>query len=104
MFTTYDEILLFSKANPNQLIIIDFKAQWCAPCKTIKPYFDYLTLNYPSVNFIEIDIEDESTINITENFDIPKLPTFIYIKNGSICHTFTGINKEHIENAINDYL
>ena len=43
MFTTYDEILLFSKANPNQLIIIDFKAKWCAPCKTIKPYFDYLT-------------------------------------------------------------
>ena len=102
MFSTYDELVLYSQNNANKLIVMDFKAQWCGPCKAIKPFFDYLKENYPNVDFLEINIEDENTISITENFEIAKVPTFIYFKNGSICHSIIGTNKENIETAIND--
>ena len=102
MFSTYDELVLYSRNNANKLIVMDFKAQWCVPCKAIKPFFDYLKENYPNVDFLEINIEDENTISITENFEIAKVPTFIYFKNGSICHSIIGTNKENIETAIND--
>ena len=101
---TYDELVAYSNTNPNKLIVMDFKANWCGPCKAIKPFFEYLKENYPNVEFLEIDIEDENTISITENFEIAKVPTFIYFKNGTVCHSMIGTNKEKIENAINDNL
>ena len=101
-FTTYDELVKYSQSNPAKLIVIDFKATWCGPCKAIKPFFNYLKDNYPNVEFHEFDIEDESTMSITENFEIAKVPTFIYFKNGNVCHSTIGTNKENIENAIND--
>jgi hypothetical protein len=52
----------------------------------------------------EIDIEDEDLLNISEKFDIAKVPTLIYMKNGVVCHSIIGTNKENIENAVNEYL
>jgi len=102
MFSTYDELISYSENNSNKLIVIDFKATWCGPCKAIKPFLDYLKENYPNVDFLELDIEDDNTVSITENFEIVKVPTFIYLKNGKVCNTLIGTNKDNIENAIND--
>lgn len=102
MLSTYDELVSYSQTNSNKLIVIDFNASWCGPCKAIKPFFDYLKENYPNVDFLKINIEDENTTSITEIFEITKVPTFIYFKNGSMCHSIIGTNTENIETAIND--
>lgn len=102
MFSTNDELIAYSKQNPSKLIVMDFNAAWCGPCKAVKPFLLYLKENYPNIDFIEIDIEDTNTASITEFFDISKVPTFIYFKNGKICHKVLGTNKDTIENAIND--
>jgi thioredoxin 1 len=104
MFSNYDELIAYSTSNPNKLILIDFNASWCGPCKALKPFLEYLKTEYPNVNFHEIDIEDEDLSSITEKFDIAKVPTIIYIKNGIVCHSLIGTNKENIENAVNEYL
>lgn len=101
-YDTYDDLNTYSINNPKTLIVINFKAKWCMPCKTIYPFLKYLQENYPNIDFMEIDIEDDNTI--TEHFTISKVPTFIYYKNGNISETVIGTNKEKIENAINDYL
>lgn len=102
MFSTFDELNTYSLNNPNKLIVIDFKATWCSPCKAIKPFVEYLKENYPNVDFLEIDIEDEEKTTITEKFEIAKVPTFIYFKNGNMCQSIIGTNKNNIENTIND--
>jgi thioredoxin 1 len=94
----------YSKLNPLKLIVIDFKASWCGPCKNIKPFIDYLKEHYTNVDFYEIDIEDEDTETITTTFEIKKVPTFIYYKNGSLCTSLIGTNKDTIEELINEYL
>jgi thioredoxin 1 len=104
MFTTYDELIAYSTANPNKLIVIDFNASWCGPCKTLKPFLKYLREEYPNVDFHEVDIEDEDLATITEHFEITKVPTLIYIKNGIVCYSIIGTNKENIENAVNEYI
>lgn len=104
MFEKYEELLSYSQCNPNKLIVLKFEAKWCNPCKAIKPFVEYLQKEYPNVIFDMFDIEDEDTINISEKFDIAKVPTFIYFKNGNICSSIIGTNKENIENAINEYL
>ncbi len=103
-FNTFEELTEYSTKNPNKLIVLDFKATWCGPCKAIKPFVEYLSNNYKNVDFYEIDIEDDEKANITENFEISKVPTFIYFKNGSVCTQLIGTNKEKIEDNVNEYL
>jgi thioredoxin 1 len=101
---TLENLNIYSISNPSKLLVIDFKASWCAPCKAIKPFIDYLKENYPNVDFYEIDIEDENKETIVNNFDIAKLPTFLYYKNGKVCETLIGTNKSKIEEFINEFL
>ena len=102
--STLEHLNTYSISNPSKLLVIDFKASWCAPCKAIKPFIDYLKENYPNVDFYEIDIEDESKETIVNNFDIVKLPTFLYYKNGKVCETLIGTNKSKIEELVNEFL
>ena len=102
--TTIDSLINYSKTNPSKLIVIDFNASWCGPCKSIKPFIDYLKEHYNNVDFYEIDIENEDTEDITKTFEIKKLPTFIYYKNGEVCKSLIGINKGTIEEYVNEYL
>ena len=101
---TLEELTNYSKNNSSRLIVIDFKASWCGPCKTIKPFIEYLKDNYKNVDFYEIDIEDEATETITTTFEIKKLPTFVYYKNGTLCHSLIGTNQNNIEEYVNEYL
>ena len=102
--STLEHLNTYSISNPSKLLVIDFKASWCAPCKAIKPFIDYLKENYPNVDFYEIDIEDEDKETIVNNFDIVKLPTFVYYKNGKVCETLIGTNKSKIEELVNEFL
>ena len=104
MFQSYDELITFSTTNPTKLIVLDFKASWCGPCRAMKSFIEYLQNEYPNVVFEEIDIENEALSSITEKFDIAKVPTLIYMKNGTVYHSLIGTNKENIENAVNEYL
>jgi len=99
-----DELFTYSKSNPDKLIFIDFSATWCVPCKNIKPFVDYLQENYPNVDFHYIDIEDETRDTIVSNFNINKVPTFVYYKDGIICNTIIGTNKDKIEEVLNENL
>jgi thioredoxin 1 len=101
---TIDDLLSYSRSKSSTLIVIDFKATWCIPCKAIKPFINYLHENYPNVEFIEIDIEDESRDTIVSNFNIKKVPTFIFYKNGEVCNTIVGTNKDNLEEFVNEYL
>lgn len=104
MFNSYDDLTTFGLENPMKLIVLVFKATWCTPCKALKPFITYLQTEYNSVIFQEIDIENDELSSIIEKFDIAKVPTLIYMKNGIVCHSVIGTNKATIENAINDYL
>jgi thioredoxin 1 len=104
MFSSLDDLNNYSSSNPNRLMIIKCSATWCAPCKAIKPFYAYLSENYPNVDFYELDIDDDSTLSISDNFEITKVPTFLYIKNSIVCNQIVGTNKENIENSITDNL
>ena len=101
---TKDDLISYSKSKSSTLIVIDFKATWCGPCKAIKPFIEYLHESYPNVEFMEIDIEDEDRNTIVSNFDIKKVPTFVFYKNGEVCNTLVGTNKDNLEGFVNEYL
>jgi thioredoxin 1 len=42
----------------NKKILVDFKARWCGPCKTLLPRLDKLSESYPNVEFVAVDVDD----------------------------------------------
>ena len=57
-----------SKAAPDLLHVVMFKAEWCGPCKVIYPKVEELSDNYPSVHFSKLNIDDEERSDIAEFF------------------------------------
>lgn len=102
--TSLDEFLSLSTSNPDTLMVIDFKAGWCQPCKKLFPMMEELVPNYPSVNFYQIDTDDEVTEEIVDHFDVKALPTILYLKNGEVVGNVVGVDIQLIENTINDNL
>ncbi|XP_030327049.1 thioredoxin isoform X2 [Strigops habroptila] len=63
-----------------KLIVVDFSATWCGPCKMIKPFFHSLCEKYGDVVFIEIDVDDAQ--DVAAHCDVKCMPTFQFYKNG----------------------
>ncbi|XP_070598544.1 thioredoxin domain-containing protein 2-like [Erythrolamprus reginae] len=84
------------------LIVVDFSATWCGPCKMIKPFYHSMSEKYPDVIFIEIDVDDAQ--DVASHCDVKCMPTFQFYKNSEKVHEFSGANKEKLEEAIKKYM
>lgn len=102
--TSLDSFIESTKNNNQKLYIILYKASWCNPCKKIYPSVEELSMNYPSVSFYKAEIDDDSVQEYTDFFQPKKVPTFFYLKNGSILESFIGTDLNKIEDLINKYL
>ena len=75
---TLDEVLATDK-----LVVIDFWAEWCGPCKMVGPIIDQLSEEYKDrvvVGKIDVDNNDEAT----SKYGIRNIPTVLFIKNGEV--------------------
>ncbi|XP_028635826.1 thioredoxin domain-containing protein 8-like [Grammomys surdaster] len=65
-------------AAENRLVVIEFSAEWCDPCKTIAPVFQAMSLEYQNVMFAQVDVD--SSKELTEYYQIKAVPTFQMFK------------------------
>jgi thioredoxin len=56
----------------NEMVIIDFWAPWCAPCKTFAPVFEAASETYTGVYFAKVNSEEEQ--ELAESFGIRSIP------------------------------
>lgn len=82
----------FLSDNEDTLILVDFGAAWCKPCKQIAPTVKKLAAAHKqSIRVIMIDIDDAS--EIAEKEQISCVPTFIFYKNGKQVKRFSGADE-----------
>ena len=65
----------------NNLVIIDFWAEWCGPCRAYAPVFERVSEEFPDVVFAKVDTEVEQAL--AGSFGIRSIPTTIAFKEGS---------------------
>jgi thioredoxin 1 len=73
--------------NNDRLIVLDFYATWCGPCKVMNPIMKQMVREYDNVDFYKIDI-DKSTID--DELEIESVPTYLFIKNSSNLEQIAG--------------
>jgi thioredoxin 1 len=65
-----------------------FTADWCGPCKKVRPIVEELSRDQADVKFQIIDVDSEG--ELTRKFDVKSIPTFIRIEDGKEVARVTG--------------
>ncbi|XP_044876709.1 thioredoxin-like isoform X1 [Mauremys mutica] len=92
----------FLKAAGSKLVVVDFSAKWCGPCKAIDPVIHDLAVRYDNVMFCSVDIDLAE--DVANSCKIIAMPTFqMYKKTEKICE-ITGTDTGKLEAKIEELM
>lgn len=76
----------------SDIVVIDFWAQWCAPCKQYGPIFEQVSKAYPDITFAKLHTEEET--GISDHFFVQNLPTTVLMKEKTVIFKQPGLLSE----------
>ena len=101
-----DKILILTDKNfqhqtKNKLVLVDFWASWCAPCRIMAPVLNDVAIELTGNSHVgKVNIEQYQSL--AQKFKVRNIPTLILLKNGMEVNRFVGIkNKEFLLQQIN---
>ncbi|MBD5356630.1 MAG: thioredoxin family protein [Bacteroides sp.] len=88
-----DKVLKSSKGHP---MLADFSAEWCPPCRQMKPIFRKLKNEYEGkIDLVTIDVDKNP--ELAERYNVTSIPTFVYISpSGKELYRNVGLQTEVI--------
>ena len=84
-----------------ELVLVDFFATWCGPCKMLTPVLEEIDSDRSNVEIVKVDVDECESI--ARNYGIMSVPTLILFKNGTIISKQSGfMPKEPLSKWIED--
>ncbi|KAI0116645.1 thioredoxin [Hypoxylon sp. NC0597] len=83
------------------VVVTDFYADWCGPCKMIAPTFESLSTKYSKpgkITFCKVNVDNHQAI--AQAHGVRAMPTFLIFKNGSVIDTIQGANPPGLTSAV----
>ncbi len=91
-------VIEFTSANfdstinrPGAVVLIDFAADWCGPCRQLAPTIDQVAQNFAGQSRIvvgRVDVDQQP--ELSDRYGVEILPTLLYVKNGQVQKTSVG--------------
>lgn len=94
----------FNNEVKDGVVIVDFFADWCGPCKMLAPIFEEVGNEMEGkAKFIKVNVDE--AIDIADKFRISTIPTMIVLKNGEKKEVSVGfMPKEKIKEMVEKHL
>ena len=73
----------------NEIVLVDFWADWCGPCKRFAPIYDEASTRYEDVVFAKVDTEDAR--DLAAALEIQSIPTIMGFKQGNLVFRQAGM-------------
>ncbi|HPI39639.1 MAG TPA: thioredoxin [Pseudobdellovibrionaceae bacterium] len=83
----------------NDIVIIDFWASWCGPCKAFAPIFDKVAAKNPDIVFGKVNTEEQ--MELASSFEVRSIPTLMIFREKTIIFYQPGMLPE---NALEDII
>lgn len=84
----------FDNTIESGVVVVDFFATWCGPCKMLAPVIDELSGELDNVNFVKVDIDQ--SMDLAQKFKIVSVPTLKVFKNGEEVDTLMGFMPKEV--------
>jgi thioredoxin 1 len=82
----------------NKVVVADFWATWCGPCKAMGPSIDELAVEYEGKALIgKVDVEENN--DLAEKYAIRSVPTIIFFKDGEMVDKMVGLQSKAVLEA-----
>ena len=81
----------FDELIKDDLVLVDFYASWCGPCRMLSPILDEV-INETNMKLIKIDVDKHTTIS--KKYGIMTIPTMILFKNGELIEKRVGMTSK----------
>lgn len=83
-------------------VIVDFRADWCYPCRMLEPVIEEIAREYEGrVKVVKVDISGEGASDLASRYGVMSIPTLLFVKGGKVVERIVGVvPKEEIEEAI----
>ena len=71
------------------ILVIDFWAPWCGPCRTMAPQFERAAQLRPQYRFAKVNVDEQPTV--ANAFQIRSIPTLVVISDGEVIGASPGV-------------
>ena len=81
--------------NSNKVVLLDFYADWCGPCKMVAPILEEIAAEYPEITVGKINVDE--CMDLAVEFKVTSIPLLVVMKDGEILNKALGaMPKEEI--------
>ncbi|XVF60481.1 hypothetical protein PTKIN_Ptkin08bG0050600 [Pterospermum kingtungense] len=81
-----------------KLLVIDFSASWCGPCKFMEPALKDMAARFTEVDFVKIDVDELP--DVAQEFGVQAMPTFVLLRKGKEVDRVVGAQKNELEKKV----
>jgi thioredoxin 1 len=95
------DAIVIRAGSEGKLVVIDFSATWCGPCRMIAPLFKELSESIEDVVFVKIDVDENP--DTAAKYNVSAMPTFVFLKAGEVVDRLMGANPARLQELIDEH-